>query len=77
MRSTLSLTIIALMLAGCTSPPEVSSSPPAVSYRVTGSDLGQAGANAQRYCQQYGSAARFQGIQTTASGNVAVYTCGS
>jgi hypothetical protein len=77
MRSTLSLTILALVLTGCTYPPEVSSSPPAVSYRVTGNDLGQAGANAERYCRQYGSSARFQGIETTASGNVAVYTCGS
>jgi hypothetical protein len=77
MRITLSFTMLALLLAACTSPPEVSSSPPAVSYQVTGNDLGQAGANAQRYCQQYGTSARFQGIQATTTGNVAVYTCGS
>ena len=77
MRITLSFITLALVLAACASPPEVSSSPPAVSYHVSGNDLGQAGASAQRYCQQYGSSAKFQGIQATASGNVAVYTCGS
>lgn len=62
-------------LAACNSPPQVAAAPPSVSYQVTGTDVGQAGINAQHYCEQFGRSAQFQGIQTTASGNVAVYTC--
>ncbi|HEX7966737.1 MAG TPA: hypothetical protein VF502_00855 [Stellaceae bacterium] len=63
------------LLAACSGPPQASATPPTVSYQVTGNDVGQAGVQAQRYCQQYGRSAQFQGIQTTASGNVAVYSC--
>jgi hypothetical protein len=42
---------------------------------VTGNDVGQAGVNAERYCNQFGRSAQFQGIQATGTGNVAVYSC--
>ena len=72
----LSLFAVPALLAACASgPPEVAAAPPTVSYQVTGSDVGQAGVNAERYCNQYGRSAQYQGIQATGSGNVAVYSC--
>ncbi len=71
----ISLLAVPALLAGCGGPHEVAAAPPSVSYQVTGNDVGQAGVNAERYCNQYGRSAQFQGIQSTASGNVAVYTC--
>jgi hypothetical protein len=72
----ISLLAIPALLAACASgPSEVSAAPPSVSYQVTGNDVGQAGVNAERYCNQYGRSAQFQGIQMTGSGNAAVYTC--
>lgn len=77
MRVAFPLSLLALVgvLAACNSPPQVAAAPPTVSYQVTGNDVGQAGINAQHYCEQYGRGAQFQGIQPTASGNVAVYSC--
>jgi hypothetical protein len=70
------LVIPAALLAGCASgPPEAAAAPPTVSYQVTGNDVGQAGVNAEHYCNQFGRSAQFQGIQATGSGNVAVYSC--
>jgi hypothetical protein len=70
------LVIPAALLAGCSSgPPEAAAAPPTVSYQVTGNDVGQAGVNAERYCNQFGRSAQFQGIQATGTGNVAVYSC--
>ncbi len=63
------------LLVACSGPPQAAATPPTVSYQVTGNDVGQAGVQAERYCQQYGRSAQFQGIQMTASGNVAVYSC--
>jgi hypothetical protein len=71
----ISLLAIPAVVAACNGPSEVAAAPPSVSYQVTGNDIGQAGVNAERYCNQYGRSAQFQGIQTTASGNVAVYNC--
>jgi hypothetical protein len=62
-------------LAACTGPSQVAATPPTVSYRVTGNDIAQAGVNAQQYCAQFGRTARFEGVQATASGNLAVYSC--
>jgi hypothetical protein len=65
------------VLGGC-SPTErnrVSATPPSVSYRVTGNDISQANASAAQYCQRYGAGAQYQGLQSSSSGNVAVYTC--
>ena len=76
MRPAFPLLALLGMLAACsTSPPQVASAPPSVSYQVSGSDAGQAGIKAQHYCEQFGRSAQFQGIQTTASGNLATYTC--
>jgi hypothetical protein len=76
MRIALSLLAILALLAGCAGgPPEVAAAPPTVSYQVSGNDVGQAGVNAERYCNQYGRSAQFQGIQATNTGNVAVYSC--
>jgi len=71
----ISLLAIPAFLAACGGPSEVAAAPPSVSYQVTGNDVGQAGVNAERYCQQYGRSAQFQGIQQGPSGNVAVYSC--
>jgi hypothetical protein len=76
MRTAFSLLALAGALAACSqSPPQVAAAPPGVSYQVSGTDVGQAGVNAQRYCEQFGRSAQFQGIQATASGNVAAYSC--
>ncbi len=76
MRAALPLLACVALLAACA--PEscpVAQSAPSVSYRINGNDVSQANANAARYCQQYGSGAQLQGIQQSASGNIAVYTC--
>jgi hypothetical protein len=71
----LALTLVLGALAACTGPSQVAATPPTVSYRVTGNDVAQAGVNAQQYCARFGRTARFEGLQATASGNVAVYSC--
>ncbi|HEX7966736.1 MAG TPA: hypothetical protein VF502_00850 [Stellaceae bacterium] len=76
MRAALPLLAGVALLAACA--PEsrpLSQTAPSVSYRINGNDVGQANANAMRYCQQYGSSAQLQGIQQSSSGNVAVFTC--
>ena len=76
MRVAFALLILPVLLAGCYSgPPQAAAAPPTVSYQVSGNDVGQAGVNAERYCNQFGRSAQFQGIQATTSGNVAVYSC--
>ena len=64
-------------LAGCaeTTSQQVAASPPTVSYRVAGSSLAQANADAGRYCSQYGMAARLNGTQPDGSNAVANYSC--
>ncbi|HJT07791.1 MAG TPA: hypothetical protein VJ747_12740 [Stellaceae bacterium] len=75
-RVVFALLTLPALLAGCYSgPPEAAAAPPTVSYQVTGNDVGQAGVNAEHYCNQFGRSAQFQGIQATGSGNVAVYSC--
>jgi hypothetical protein len=69
------LAVLGLFAACNSSPSEVAAAPPSVSYQVTGTDVGQAGIKAQHYCEQFGRSAQFQGVQTTASGNLANYTC--
>ncbi len=56
-------------VAACT--PRVSSTPPTVSYRVIGSDVSQANANAINYCQRYGTGARM----TSFTNGTATYAC--
>jgi hypothetical protein len=64
-------------LAGCAEPAsqQVAASPPTVSYRVAGSNMAQANADAGRYCAQYGMAARLNGTQPDGAGAVASYSC--
>jgi hypothetical protein len=66
-------------LAACayqSSPREVATTPPSVSYQVSGNDVTQANARADGYCQQYGMYANLQGVQPNGSQAVATYTCG-
>ena len=74
MRARLPLLALGL-IAGCGGPSAVSATPPTVSYHITGNDVAQAGVNAQQYCGRYGRTARFQGVQATGSGSVAVHAC--
>jgi hypothetical protein len=69
------LALLGLLAACNSSPPQVAAAPPSVSYQVTGDDVGQAGIKAEHYCEQFGRSAQFQGVQATASGNLATYTC--
>ena len=71
----LALMLVLGALAACTGPSQVAATPPTVSYRVTGNDVAQSGVNAQQHCAQFGRNARFEGVQPTASGNIAVYSC--
>lgn len=48
----------ALAACGGSSPQRVSASPPMVSYQVSSAGLGDAGAKATMYCQQYNSGAQ-------------------
>ena len=73
MRATIGLSVLAVAgaLAAC-SGQQVSSTPPTVSYRVSGSDISQANANAATYCQRYGTTAYLQGV----TNGTATYSCG-
>jgi hypothetical protein len=64
-------------LAACEGyqPDAVSSSPPTVSYRVTGNDVSQTNVQAAEYCRQYGMAPQYQGITASGTENVAQYSC--
>ncbi len=64
--------LAALLLAGCASAPEV---PPSVSYHVPDHNVAITSDEAQNFCLQFNRAARYQGLQSTSSGLVAVYTC--
>jgi len=73
MRRALPLLLLAALLAGCAGgAPEV---PPSVSYRVPGNNVAITAEEAQNYCVQFDRAARYQGLQQTPAGMVAVYTC--
>lgn len=61
-----------LLLAGCASAPEM---PPSVSYHVPDHNVAITSEEAQNFCLQFNRAAQYQGLQTTSSGLVAVYTC--
>jgi hypothetical protein len=80
MRATLSLLATAGLLAGCAnqsaSPQAVAAAPPSVSYQVYGSDVAQANAQADGYCQQYGMYANLQGVQPNGAQTIATYVCG-
>ena len=69
--------ISAAAIAGCaeTTSQQVAASPPMVSYRVAGSNLAQANADAGRYCAQYNMAARLNGIQPDGTNGIASYSC--
>lgn len=64
--------LTAALLAGCASAPTL---PPSVSYRVPDNNVAITSEEAQNYCVQFDRAARYQGLQTTADGLVAVYSC--
>jgi hypothetical protein len=61
-------------LTGCTPTSEpMNSTPPTVSYNVTGNTLTEANARADRYCSGYGVQPRLLSVQN----GVATYSCGS
>jgi hypothetical protein len=62
----------ALLLAGCHSAPEM---PPSVSYHVPDHNVAVTSEEAQNFCLQFNRPAQYQGLQTTDTGLVAVYTC--
>ena len=77
MRAAISLLIACAALAACAREPgPESSTVPSVSYPVSGNDVAQINLRARDYCRQFGRSPQFQGLQTTADGEVAVYTCG-
>lgn len=59
-------------LSGC-GPERVSSSPPTVSYNVTGNSMTQANARASSYCSNYGAVPQLLSVQD----GVATYSCGA
>ena len=76
MRSSLLALAAVGVLAACTSQPDaVSSSPPTVSYRLTGNDTSSTNAQAADYCRQYGMAPQYQGMQASGTENIARYSC--
>lgn len=76
MRSSLLVLAAVGVLAACSSQPDaVSSSPPTVSYRLTGNDTTSTNAQAAEYCRQYGMTPQYQGLQASGTENVARYTC--
>jgi hypothetical protein len=76
MRTALPMIAVLGLFAACANEPrEVSATAPSVSYQVTGNDLSHSNASAARYCQQYGAAARLQGVQPSGSGSVTTYAC--
>ena len=78
MRALLPLLAACVVLAGCSeAPQQINSSPPTVTYQVTGNDVSEANAKAQNYCAQYNRHALFEGVQATSWGKVAVYRCDS
>jgi hypothetical protein len=77
MRVTLTVVIAVGSLVGCAyqQPREVNATPPTVSYQVSGNDISQANAQADRYCAQYGMFSNLQSLQPNGSQSLATYSC--
>ncbi len=78
MRATLMYFAAFGLLAGCadqTTPQTVAATPPSVSYQIYGNDVAQANAQADGYCQQYGTYANLQSVQPNGAQSVATYVC--
>lgn len=79
MRTALWLAAPAILVGGlaacATGPSVVDSTPPAISYRVNGNDMQEAGIKADRYCHQYGRRAELDSVNRAAADGVAVYRC--
>jgi uncharacterized lipoprotein YajG len=77
MRTALSLLAACAVLSACASEPnQVNSTPPSsVSYVIPNNNLAATSAEAQDYCTQWSRGAQYRGVQATAVGEVAVYTC--
>ena len=77
MRATMTLVIAVGSLFGCAyqQPREVNATPPTVSYQVSGNDISQANAQADRYCAQYGMFSNLQSLQPNGSQSLATYSC--
>jgi hypothetical protein len=77
MRFILPVVALAGVVAACTGPEVVNSTPPGISLRVDRENASEANARADRYCQQYGKRARLQSVHpTTGTDSVAQYECG-
>ena len=75
MRSLIAIGVVALVLAACSTTPEVASAPPGVSYRVTESSVSDANLRAQRYCERYSRHAVLDGINQSGGDRIASYSC--
>jgi hypothetical protein len=73
-RIAFTLVAACVAVAACTGSRDVSSTPPTVSYKVTGSNVTQVNVKAQNYCARLGRSALFQGLQLGPSDKVAVYS---
>ena len=76
MRSLIAIGVVVLVLAACSTTPEVASAPPGgVSYRVTESSVSDANLRAQRYCERYSRHAVLDGINQSGGDRIASYSC--
>ena len=77
-RTLLHVLAACVVLAGCSEESQqIKSSPPTVTYEVTGNDVSEANAKAQNFCARYNTPALFEGVQAKSWGKVAVYRCDS
>jgi hypothetical protein len=77
MRTALSLLAACAALSACASQPnQVNSTPPSsVSYVIPNNNVAATNAEAQNYCVLWSRGAQYRGVQATAVGEVAIYTC--
>jgi hypothetical protein len=77
LRTASSLLAACAALAACSSQPnQVNSTPPSsVSYLMPDNNVAATSDEAQNYCAQWSRGAQYRGVQATAVGEVAVYTC--
>jgi hypothetical protein len=76
MRALFPVLAACVVLAGCSqAPQQINSTPPTVTYQVTGNDISEANAEAQNFCARYNRHAQFEGVHATSWGKVAVYRC--
>jgi hypothetical protein len=76
MKAHAALIITICAIAGCqdrSAPPDTS--PPGISYRLSGSDMSTTNRQADAYCRQYGKRAVLDKVSPTGNDSVASYEC--